>query len=54
MASAVNERVAQRRRKRMRCAKRHDADIANIRKGRDNAARRFSLAFARRISDSGH
>jgi hypothetical protein len=36
------------------CAKRHEADIANIREGRDNAARRFSLAYARRISDSGH
>jgi hypothetical protein len=40
--------------KTVRCAKRHEADIANIGEGRDNAARRFSLAFARRISDSGH
>jgi hypothetical protein len=40
--------------KTVRCAKRHEADIANIREGRDNAARRFSLAFAQRISDSGH
>jgi hypothetical protein len=40
--------------KTVRCAKRHEADIATIREGRDNAARRFLLAFARRISDSGH
>jgi hypothetical protein len=40
--------------KTVRCAKRHEADIASIREGRDNAARRFSLAYARRISDSGH
>jgi hypothetical protein len=40
--------------KTVRCAKRAEADIANIREGRDNAARRFSLAFAQRISDSGH
>jgi hypothetical protein len=40
--------------KTVRCAKRHEADIANIREGRDTAARRFSLAFARRTSDSGH
>ena len=26
----------------------------DIREGRDNAARRFSLVFAQRISDSGH
>jgi hypothetical protein len=39
--------------KTVRCAKRREADIANIREGRDNAARRFSLAFAQRISGSG-
>ncbi|MCL4763615.1 MAG: hypothetical protein KJ018_17875 [Burkholderiales bacterium] len=49
----MNEPAAQGRRTRMRRAKRPEADIANIREGRDTAARRFSLAFAQRIPDSG-
>jgi hypothetical protein len=36
-----------------RCAKRTEADIGNIREGRDKAARRFSRALAQRISDLG-
>ncbi|HVO89683.1 MAG TPA: hypothetical protein VMV45_14165, partial [Casimicrobiaceae bacterium] len=37
-----------------RWAKRAAADIGNIRKVRDNAARHFSSAFVQGISGTGH
>jgi hypothetical protein len=40
--------------KTVRCAKRREADIGNIRERCDKEARRFSFAFVQGISGTGH